>query len=128
MTGHPDRGHYVALVWAGMVLGVSFLATPAKFLTPSLPLPTALAIGRQTFRIFGRVEMGLAALLGVAARRPLALAPGVIVLAQCFWLRPRLAAQRPQTAAPAEHNTYVVLEAAKLAALLALGCRAGRRH
>jgi tellurite resistance-related uncharacterized protein len=37
-----DWGRPVALVWAGMVLGVSFLATPAKFLAPSLPRPVAL--------------------------------------------------------------------------------------
>ena len=85
----------VALVWAGMVLGVSFLVTPVKFLAPSLPRPVALDVARHTFWTFGWVEMALTALLGLSAvaparQHPLALAPGLIVMAQALWLRPRL--------------------------------------
>jgi hypothetical protein len=128
----------VALVWAGMVLGVSFLATPAKFLAPSLPLPVALDVGRHTFRIFGRVEVALAVLLGLRAAtarptRPLDLAPGIIVLAQALWLRPRLEARMQQImdgrVVPRSsrlHLAYVACETAKLAALLALGLPATR--
>lgn len=54
-----DWDRTVALVWAGMVLGVSFLATAAKFLVPSLPRPVALDVGRHTFQVFGWVEMAL---------------------------------------------------------------------
>ncbi len=123
----------MALVWAGMVLGVSFLATPAKFLTPSLPLPVALDVGRHTFRVFGRVEVALAALLGLRAAtarptRPLDLAPGLMVLAQALWLRPRLEVRMQQImdskVVPRSsrlHLAYVACETAKLAALLALG-------
>jgi len=50
----------VALLWIGALLGVSFLATPVKFLAPSLSMPVALDVGRQTFRWFGRVETFLA--------------------------------------------------------------------
>lgn len=108
-----------------MVLGVSFVATPAKFLAPSLSLPVALDVGRHTFRIFGRVEMGLAALLGwqSAAWRPLASVPGLIVLAEALWLRPRLCRRTQQTidgetsqSSSNLHLTYVACEAAKLAA------------
>ncbi len=133
----PDRGRALALVWAGMVLGVSFLATPAKFLAPSLSLPVALDVGRHTFRAFGRVEMALAALLGLRAAAPgrqrqLALAPGLIVLAQALWLRPRLDARTQQVAGNQEppssglHLAYVACEVAKLAALLTLGLTAIR--
>ncbi len=123
----------MALVWAGMVLGVSFLATPAKFLAPSLPLPVALDVGRHTFRVFGRVEVALAALLGLRAAtarptRPLDLAPGLMVLAQALWLRPRLEVRMQQVmdgrVVPRSsrlHLVYVASETAKLAALLALG-------
>ena len=132
-----DRGRVLALVWAGMVLGVSFLATPAKFLAPSLPLPVALDVGRHTFRIFGRVELALTALLGLRAAAParhclLALSPGLIVLAQALWLRPRLDARTRQVVAgqpptPSRlHLAYVTSEAAKLAALLTLGLTVGR--
>ncbi|HEX7079736.1 MAG TPA: hypothetical protein VF329_01825 [Gammaproteobacteria bacterium] len=50
----------VGLVWLGALLGVSFLATPVKFLAPSLTLPVALDVGRQTFSWFGRIEVVLA--------------------------------------------------------------------
>lgn len=136
-----NRGHALALVWAGMVLGVSFLATPAKFLAPSLALPVALDVGRHTYRMFGRVETALAALLGLraaASARPrlIALAPSLAVLAQALWLRPRLDARTRQIIAGGEspppsdlHVAYIVFEAAKLAALLTLGLTSKRpRH
>lgn len=132
------QGRALALVWAGMVLGVSFLATPAKFLAPSLPRPIALDVGRHTFRTFGRVEMILAALLGLRAaisprQRLLALAPCLIVLGQALWLRPRLDARTLQAMdgrAPQPssglHLSYVAGEAAKLAVLLAFGATVRR--
>lgn len=133
-----DRGRALALVWAGMVLGVSFLATPAKFLAPSLPRPAALDVGRYTFHVFGRTEMAFAALLGLRAaasvrRRLLTLAPGLIVLGQALWLRPRLDARTRQVVEggvtpPSSnlHLAYVACEATKLAALLTLGLTAVR--
>ncbi len=128
-----ERERACALIWAGMVLGVSFLATPAKFLVKSLPRPVALDVGRQTFRTLGYVEMVPAVLLGLRAavapgRRRLAAMPGIIVLAQALWLRPRLAARTrrvvPEGASPpssALHLAYVACEVAKLGALLGLG-------
>lgn len=133
-----ERGRPLALVWAGMVLGVSFLATPAKFLAPSLPLPVALDVGRQTFRVFGRVEVVLAALLGlgVVVGRPvrrLDLVPGAVVVLQGLWLRPRLNARTRQVAqgraAPRSswpHLAFVACEAAKLTALLVIGLTRAR--
>jgi hypothetical protein len=43
-----------AILWLGLLLGVSFLATPAKFLAPSLALPVALDVGRHTFAVFNK--------------------------------------------------------------------------
>jgi|SRR5690606_4537027 len=57
----------VSLVWIGALLGVSFLATPVKFLAPTLTLPVALDVGRQTFHWFNRVEILLAAAALAAA-------------------------------------------------------------
>lgn len=131
----PGATSNLALLWAGMVLGVSFLATPAKFLAPSLSRPVALDVGRHTFRTFAFVEMALTAALGLSAaapsrQRPLTLAPGLIVLAQALWLRPRLNARTRQivngvaTPPPSGmHLAYVACEMAKLAALLGLGLR-----
>ncbi|MEM8931103.1 MAG: hypothetical protein AAGE94_08000, partial [Acidobacteriota bacterium] len=47
---------FVCWVWLGMILGVSFLAAPAKFMAESLTLPVALDVGRATFGLFDRLE------------------------------------------------------------------------
>ena len=85
----------VALIWTGMVIGVSGLATPVKFQAVSLSLPVALEVGQVTFSAFNRVEWLLALLLllsGAMAGRPriglwlpIGLVAG-IVLAQTVWL------------------------------------------
>ena len=124
-----------ALLWAGMVLGVSFLATPAKFLAPSLDLPTALDVGRHTFGVFNPIEIAFAAL---AAALALAAAPGRwayalvavacgVVALQTVWLLPVLDARLGvilEGGVPPEaplHAIYIGLEAAKLLAVVVLG-------
>lgn len=47
-------------VWLGMIVGVSFIATPAKFLAPSLGSRAAFDVGRATFELFNSIEVGLA--------------------------------------------------------------------
>jgi hypothetical protein len=121
------------LIWAGMVIGVSFLASPAKFAALSLSLPVALDVGRQVFGTFGRVEIGLALatfLLALASRRKTAIAWLVlgliwlIVAAQGLWLLPVLDARAEMVLdgvqpPPAPwHWIYVVLEVTKLLSLL----------
>jgi hypothetical protein len=121
-----------SLLWAGMTLGVSFLAAPVKFRTPTLTRPVALDVGRHVFRVFNRVELGWGVLVVVAiaaARpRPLVWVPSltaVLILgAQTAWLRPRLnrrvatiLAGLP-TARDRLHVAYVALEAVKVAALV----------
>jgi hypothetical protein len=122
----------LAAIWFGMLLGVSFLATPAKFLAPSLSLPVALDVGRHTFAVFNKAEWILAALLlGFAlaqARTWLFMTAAVIaallVAAETLWLLPLLdervgmiiAGQQP---GPAHlHAVYVAFEVTKLVALL----------
>jgi hypothetical protein len=53
----------IALLWCGLLLGVSFLATPAKFMAPSLSLVVALDVGRQTFAVMNKVEWLFVAVL-----------------------------------------------------------------
>lgn len=144
----------VSLVWIGALLGVSFLATPVKFLAPTLTLSVALDVGRQTFHWFNRVEivLAIAALVtafvherpklaraavegGVASaddrgyvRRPyatlLAAFLAIAVALQGLWLLPVLDARveaiiQGGTPPPsALHDVYVLLEAAKLGALV----------
>ena len=106
------------------MLGVSFLATPAKFLAPSLSLQVALDVGRHTFFVLNRVELGLSALvvlLGLCSsasrsRRLALVLPGLVVLAQTAWLLPLLDARVEKVlsgATPASsplHSIYVTCE------------------
>jgi hypothetical protein len=123
------------LLWAGVVIGVSFLAAPAKFAAPSLSLPVALDVGRQEFGTLNLVEAGLAVLTLALAflvrpARPLWLGLGLAVLIvalQGLWLLPLLDARaemiiQNQTPPPAPwHGLYIALEIGKLAALLLAG-------
>ena len=123
------------LLWAGVLIGISFLAAPAKFNAPSLTLPVAMEVGRQEFGILNRVEIGFAVLtLALAAYlRPgrliwLALAiAALVVAAQALWLLPVLDARaltiiQGETPQPAPwHTLYIVIEVGKLLALLIAG-------
>jgi hypothetical protein len=85
-------------VWAGVVIGVSFLATPAKFLAESISMAQALDVGRHTFRVLSTVELSLAimasALCWFASSRLLTsgglMAVWLVLLAERFWLLPVL--------------------------------------
>lgn len=48
-------------LWFGLLVGVSFIATPVKFQAASLSLPVALDVGRATFTIWNKVEWFLLA-------------------------------------------------------------------
>jgi hypothetical protein len=125
----------LVLLWCGLSMGVAFVATPAKFLAPSLSLDVALDVGRETFRIYNAAEMmlGLCAVLlaasSAARRRWLAwlAAPLVIVLMERLVLLPGLDARTVMVqrgTAPAGswlHELYIWAEVVKLAVLLAAG-------
>ena len=55
----------VLFIWAGLLAGVSFVATPAKFLAPSLPMTQALDVGRWTFHVLSSAEAGFVAVAAV---------------------------------------------------------------
>ena len=86
------------MLWAGGLLGVSFIAAPAKFWAPSLTLPVALDVGRHTFQFFNKLEVvALAILLILVFRatrdsltRGLASLIGLLLLFQTIWLLPML--------------------------------------
>lgn len=135
----------LSLLWAGLLLGVSFLATPVKFMAPSLSLPVALDVGRHTFALFTKLELLLAVILlalvwveagsrsGALFWKLAAGALIVLVLLQIFWLRPVLDARVELiiqgTPPPASwlHNLYILYEVVKLVALLLLGSSALRK-
>jgi hypothetical protein len=124
----------LALLWAGMLIGVSFLATPVKFLAPSLTLPVALDVGRQTFGVFSLVEIALALVLvsaAIVARRKhkiliAAVLVGALVALEVVWLLPVLDARVEiilNGGTPEEsdlHSLYIVFESAKLLLLAAI--------
>jgi hypothetical protein len=132
-------------IWAGLVCGVSFVATPAKFLAPSLPMAQALDVGRWTFHVLALIEWGLVVLGGslVAAAWQCRVQGGRLVIAlflliasilvvETFWLRPLLDERvlkiiAGQHVAPTQqHSLYIALEAAKFALLLTAGVVSSR--
>lgn len=125
---------FTATFWFALVIGVSFLATTAKFLAPSLTLPVALDVGMHTFRVLNKVEWVLSALLllivlaGMRSKLA-ALAAAIAVLcvvAETFWLYPILdqrtaiiiaGGQPPKTI---HHEIFVYLQGLKLVLLLVI--------
>jgi hypothetical protein len=123
------------LLWAGVLIGVSFLAAPAKFAAPSLSLPVAMDVGRQEFGTLNLVEIAFAVLtlaLAALARPGRTIWLGIvtaalIVAAQALWLLPVLDARAAliiqggtPPAAP-WHSLYVLAEILKLLVLLVTG-------
>lgn len=131
----------LAYVWLGMVLGVSFLATPIKFRAESLTLPVALDVGRATFHAFGKVEWLMSVALLIFMYRVHATSGSssvdwslvalvvAIVIAQSSWLLPVLDARvaaiidGATLARSHSHTIYAGLELAKGLLLLAIGLR-----
>ena len=125
----------LVMLWAGLLLGVSFLAAPAKFGAPGLTLPVAMEVGRREFGALNLTELVLAVVtLALAAyarpERTIWLGLGLaalIVLVQWLWLLPALDARaeliiRGETPEPAPwHALYIGAEVLKLLALLVIG-------
>lgn len=131
----------VALFWAGMLAGVSLLATPVKFEAASLSLPVALEVGKVTFATFSKVEWLLSAVLAVAAllarsSKLTAVLAALVVVAvafEAFWLLPvldtRIDAVIAGSPLPSSwhHLAYAVIEVVKLVLLCAVALLALRR-
>ncbi|MBX3549067.1 MAG: hypothetical protein KIT15_12375 [Xanthobacteraceae bacterium] len=89
--------HAIAVFWIGLIIGISFIATPVKFFAASLTLPVALEIGRHTFGFLNKLEwFVLAALLFPIALLYqrfaiiIAILIGAVLVAETFWLLPQL--------------------------------------
>ena len=132
----------ICLLWAGMILGISFLEAPVKFTAPSLTLAVGLDVGRHVFGAFNKVEIvwALACLALARASKPgrraalaLSIATGVLVI-QTLWLLPVLDRRvtlilgggTPPNAP--YHLLYIALEAVKLAALGGAGIALAARR
>ena len=130
----------LAWVWMGIVIGVSFLATPVKFTADSLTRPVALDVGRATFHALAYLEWTLVAVTGALiwqattrglrlSRRALTAAAMIVVALtlQSAWLLPTLDDRVASIIAGTEpppshlHTLYGIVEIAKVAALGLLG-------
>ncbi len=123
----------IALLWGGVAIGATCIATPAKFLAPSLSLSTALEVGRATFYWSGVAEIVLCALFLLSLvsfggiQWKWALLPVLFLAIQRIGLMPLLDERALQVikGAPATeshlHTLYIYLEAAKCFALVAIG-------
>lgn len=125
-------------LWLGLLIGVSFVATPVKFQAASLTLPVALDVGRETFHLLNMLEWIVVVVLvaalwisGVASWRLFAgVLLLVIVALQTFWLLPTLDARVEQIIGgvmppPTYHHiVYSILEVTKAIALVALSISA----
>lgn len=136
---------YICLItwlWAGILIGVSFIATPAKFLAPSLSLPDALEIGRATFGVLKWIEFSMcASIIGIllgSRRRSSTISATVVVVAmllvlQYFLLLPILDARvelflNGATGSTSNlHWLYVMIEVIKTIILIILGTFAFNR-
>ncbi len=134
----------LAPLWCGLILGVSFIATPVKFTAPLIDFKEALDLGRVTFGLFGPIELALSLLLLIAAMiaaypRWTSLLPLLaafclmLTLSENLWLRPLLderllaiLADRPLPESDL-HLIYVAFQALKLPLLLAMALTARKR-
>jgi hypothetical protein len=122
----------VCLLWAGIVLGVSFAET-VKFHVPTLSRSAAFDVGRTVFRISQTLQLlplGMALASGAAGQLSRGAwgcftAAVLALLVQTVWLFPSLEA-RAQTliaggvpAGHSPHAAYATLEVLKVLALVA---------
>jgi hypothetical protein len=126
---------FIGLLWLGMIVGISFVATPLKFQAPGVTLEMGLDIGRLVFGVFNKIEIAFALLMAVlillGKKKDISLvALGLVWLAlalQTFWLLPALVEriqwvhQGQQLPPSLLHSIYVGLEVLKILALAVFG-------
>jgi len=128
---------WISLIWFGMTVGVSMLATPVRFTASTITRPVALDVGRVVFAALNKAEfVALIVLLILVRASGLArtfLVPAfglaLILLAQAIWLLPELSARTDLIIAGVEpgssiaHAAYSILELTKLLLLVYVGSR-----
>lgn len=129
-------------VWLGMLIGVSFIATPVKFQAAGLSLPVALEVGQVTFALFSLIEWGVAWILVLAMlvawplhwRHGASLLLCLLVVLQGLWLLPQLDLRVAVIVAGGSvepsyhHGAYALVEVVKALLLLVLVVAGGRRN
>lgn len=119
-------------LWLGLIVGISFIATPVKFQAQNLELGVALDIGRHTFNLFNSIEwVLLAGMFLLCLVKPIlkmqlqaVVILGLILITQTYWLLPELIARADAVIAgnpkpkSSHHDIYAVLEVLKFLILL----------
>lgn len=125
----------ITFIWTGFILAISFMEAWVKFRAPTLTLAQGLDVGRQVFHALSIVEKGFLALqLGAVIffykeKAKLMVLGGIVVILvlQWVWLLPVLDARAALYIAHepvpgnSPHLYFVLMEAAKVGLLLALG-------
>ncbi len=122
----------IALLWSGMIIGISFLESWIKFQTPTLTKPVGLDVGRTVFSAFHKTQYGVMIILIITGLMVhlllwywLILAAIVFIfILQGLWIFPYLsrrvdmilAGNKPSNSHM--HFTYGILEIIKLGLLL----------
>jgi len=108
----------IALIWSGMILGISFFEAWVKFRTPSLTKEVGLDVGRTVFSAFHFAQclfLGMLALVFLA--QPI-WAQGIILLSiflllgsQILWVFPKLCSDVDliRSGKPAQHPRFHLL-------------------
>jgi hypothetical protein len=126
----------LCFLWAGLVVGISFLEAPVKFTAPKVTRKIGLDVGRHVFAALNRAELGLA-LIGLVAFS-VAQPEGavrwglggvaVVLLTQTLWLLPALRRQargiidgERDHASSFLHVGYGLLDGGKVLALCSTG-------
>jgi len=126
---------WVAFLWVGMTVGVSMIATPARFTAETITRPIALDVGRVVFAAINKAELAALILLLIVVRVSGSAARlwgicgvlGAIMIAQSAWLLPELADRTEMIVSGTEpppsyaHAIYSTLELVKIGMLLYLG-------
>ena len=123
-------------IWVGLIIGVSFVATPAKFLAPDLSLIDALSVGRVTFKVFSWIELTLLInLLALMFWEKLLPPKGIVLIAAivlCLAInyvglkpfldhRVQLMMEGQTVPHSPVHRIYIIVEVIKLGLIAALG-------
>jgi hypothetical protein len=125
----------VLVLWAGAILGVSFIATLSKFLAPHLTMSVALEVGKATFHVFNKIEWGIGILAVLCTvytsedflKWVLSSSLLLLLLLETFWLMPYLDIRTDQVIAGGHakpgihHKLYIIIEVLKVIGALGGG-------
>lgn len=119
-------------IWAGLIIGISFVEAPLKFQAPNMTTVLGLGIGKLVFTALNRIELGLALIISVMLfltekemRRVVLYAVAVgILFIQTFWFLPILNSRVDLIVAGQDpgpsyyHLAFVAAEVSKLIVLV----------